>query len=113
MPLYEYHCPQCGNFEVIQKFSEAPLSVCPTCEREVQKQVSAPAIQFKGTGWYITDYARKSSGDATTATSKAEGGGDHKAPAGDGATKASPASDAGGSASTSTTSKTSGTGSAT
>ena len=62
MPLYEYQCPHCGRFEVIQKFSDAPLRVCPTCGRDVQKLLSAPAIQFKGTGWYITDYARKTSG---------------------------------------------------
>ena len=63
MPLYEYQCPKCGRFEVIQKFSDAPLAVCPTCGSAVQKLLSAPAIQFKGTGWYITDYARSGSGD--------------------------------------------------
>src|SRR5437588_11446123 len=56
VPLYEYQCPKCGRFEVIQKFAEAPLAVCPTCRSEVQKLPSAPAIQFKGTGWYVTDY---------------------------------------------------------
>ena len=61
MPLYEYQCAACGRFELIQKFSDAPLSACPTCGGEVQKLLSAPAIQFKGTGWYVTDYARKSS----------------------------------------------------
>jgi putative FmdB family regulatory protein len=64
VPLYEYKCPKCGQFELIQKFSDAPLTVCPTCGREVQKLLSAPAIQFKGSGWYVTDYARKSSGGA-------------------------------------------------
>ena len=62
MPLYEYQCGQCGRFELIQKFSDAPLTVCPTCGNPVHKLLSAPAIQFKGTGWYITDYARKSGG---------------------------------------------------
>jgi putative FmdB family regulatory protein len=62
VPLYEYQCGRCGRFEIIQKFSDAPLTACPTCGQEVQKLLSAPAIQFKGTGWYITDYARKSSG---------------------------------------------------
>jgi putative FmdB family regulatory protein len=61
LPLYEYQCAACGRFELIQKFSDAPLSACPTCGGEVQKLLSAPAIQFKGTGWYVTDYARKSS----------------------------------------------------
>ena len=62
MPLYEYQCPKCGNFEKIHKFSDAPMTKCPTCGSDVQKLFSAPAIQFKGTGWYITDYARKSDG---------------------------------------------------
>ena len=62
MPLYEYECPKCGTFELVRKFSDIPLESCPTCARPVEKLASAPAIQFKGTGWYITDYARKSSG---------------------------------------------------
>ena len=62
MPLYEYECPKCGTFELVRKFSDPPLESCPTCARPVEKLASAPAIQFKGTGWYITDYARKSSG---------------------------------------------------
>jgi putative FmdB family regulatory protein len=62
LPLYEYQCPQHGTFEKMQKFSDPPLTVCPTCGAPVEKLLSAPAIQFKGTGWYITDYARKSSG---------------------------------------------------
>lgn len=63
MPLYEYECPKDGTFERMQKFSDPPLSACPTCGGPVEKLLSAPAIQFKGTGWYITDYARKSSGE--------------------------------------------------
>jgi putative FmdB family regulatory protein len=62
VPLYEYHCPKCGRFELIRKFSDPPLVQCPTCGAEVQKLLSAPAIQFKGAGWYITDYARKGAG---------------------------------------------------
>jgi putative FmdB family regulatory protein len=62
LPLYEYECPKCGTFELVRKFSDAPLESCPTCAQPVEKLASAPAIQFKGTGWYITDYARKSSG---------------------------------------------------
>lgn len=61
MPLYEYQCPNDGRFEVIRKFSDPLLTNCPTCGAEVQKLLSAPAIQFKGTGWYVTDYARKGS----------------------------------------------------
>jgi putative FmdB family regulatory protein len=64
MPLYEYQCDACGTrFELIRKFSDPPLEVCPTCGKgPVQKLISSPAFQFKGSGWYITDYARKSGG---------------------------------------------------
>jgi len=64
MPLYEYECRACGNrFERIQKFSDPPVEVCPTCgDRAVEKLLSSPAIQFKGSGWYITDYAKKNAG---------------------------------------------------
>lgn len=63
MPLYEYQCDACAHrFEVIQKFSDAPIEVCPKCGGAVKKLLSSPAIQFKGSGWYITDYARKSDG---------------------------------------------------
>jgi putative FmdB family regulatory protein len=65
MPLYEYVCDACAHhFEVIQKYSDAPIEVCPKCGGHVQKMLSSPAIQFKGTGWYVTDYARKSSSEA-------------------------------------------------
>jgi putative FmdB family regulatory protein len=59
MPLYEYLCASCGHrFERIQKFSDPPVAECPACGGAVAKQVSSPAIQFKGSGWYITDYAK-------------------------------------------------------
>ena len=60
MPLYEYLCGSCGHrFERIQKFSDAPVAECPSCgAAQVERLVSSPAIQFKGSGWYITDYAR-------------------------------------------------------
>ncbi len=62
MPLYEYQCDSCGHrFEAIQKFSDAPLDTCPKCGAALRKLQSAPAIQFKGAGWYITDYAKKDS----------------------------------------------------
>ena len=61
MPLYEYACSVCGHFEQIQKFSDEPLATCPSCGGPVQRLISAPAIQFKGSGWYITDYAKKNS----------------------------------------------------
>jgi putative FmdB family regulatory protein len=61
MPLYEYRCESCDHrFEVIQRFSDDPIAVCPSCSKgPVVKLLSSPAIQFKGSGWYITDYARK------------------------------------------------------
>ena len=67
MPLYEYRCEACQHrFEVIQKFSDAPVSVCPNCGKgPVVKLMSSPAIQFKGSGFYITDYARKDSGKSS------------------------------------------------
>jgi putative FmdB family regulatory protein len=70
VPLYEYQCPKDGRFEVIRKFSDPPLTVCPTCGSEIQKLASAPAFHLKGTGWYVTDYAKKSSGDTKSGDSK-------------------------------------------
>ena len=60
MPLYEYQCDACGfRFEVIQRFSDAPVEGCQSCGGTVRKLLSSAAIQFKGSGWYVTDYARK------------------------------------------------------
>jgi putative FmdB family regulatory protein len=73
MPLYEYQCQACGRrLERIQKFSDPPLEVCPHCGGKLEKLISSPAIQFKGSGWYITDYARKgeSSKDKGSSSSK-------------------------------------------
>ena len=64
MPLYEYECEQGHRFEKIQKFSDPPIDKCPQCGSPVRKLLSSPAIQFKGTGWYITDYAKKDSAAA-------------------------------------------------
>ena len=66
MPLYEYQCKNCHSLtERIQKFSDPPLTTCPHCGGELEQLISAPAVQFKGSGWYVTDYARSSSkGDA-------------------------------------------------
>src|SRR5262245_66149155 len=69
MPIYEYECPNGHRFEVIQKFDDPPVDVCTQCGAPVQRLISPPAIQFKGSGWYITDYARK--GDSSSeSTSK-------------------------------------------
>jgi len=74
VPLYEYECDNNGHrFEVIQKFSDPPIPTCPTCGGPVHKLISSPAFQFKGSGWYITDYARKDSGGkGTTGTGEKE-----------------------------------------
>jgi putative FmdB family regulatory protein len=86
MPLYEYECEQCAHrFEVIQKFSDPPLERCPKCGGPVHKLQSAPAFQFKGSGWYITDYAKKAEVPAEktapkdgSAGEKKEGGAEKK-----------------------------------
>ena len=68
MPLYEYECEACAHrFERIQKFSDPPVDTCPTCGKgPVRKLLSSPAIQFKGSGWYITDYGRKGGSDKSS-----------------------------------------------
>jgi putative FmdB family regulatory protein len=67
MPLHEYECKKCGHrFERIQKFSDPPVKKCPECGGKVEQLLSAPAVQFKGSGWYVTDYARKSSGSSAS-----------------------------------------------
>jgi putative FmdB family regulatory protein len=59
MPRYDYRCEQCGEtFEVKQKFADEPLTVHEKCGGKVERLISAPALQFKGTGWYVTDYGR-------------------------------------------------------
>ena len=83
MPLYEYECEHCAHrFERIQKFSDPPLEHCPECDGPVRKLLSSPAIQFKGSGWYITDYARKPSGDQAAEAAKEETGSASKDSAG-------------------------------
>lgn len=83
MPLYEYKCHGCGKtFEVIQKFSDDPLNTHPECGGEAERLLSAPALQFKGSGWYVTDYARNSgaskSGDGKSDGAKSENGSSDK-----------------------------------
>ena len=80
MPLYEYECGACGGrFELIRKFSDPPVQVCSLCGKgPVQRQMSSPAIQFKGSGWYITDYSQKGKtgkSDTASADKTAEGKG--------------------------------------
>ena len=67
MPLYEYQCKKCGHrFEKIQKFSDKMVKKCPECGGQVEQMISAPAVQFKGSGWYVTDYAKKGSSQGST-----------------------------------------------
>jgi putative FmdB family regulatory protein len=67
MPLYEYECEKCGHrFEKIQKFSDKMVKKCPECGGRVEQMISAPAVQFKGSGWYVTDYANKSQAPASS-----------------------------------------------
>lgn len=73
MPLYEYQCEKCGHrFEKIQKFSDKMVKKCPECGGKVQQVISAPAVQFKGSGWYVTDYAKKPSSASDGKGSKKE-----------------------------------------
>lgn len=76
MPLYEYQCKKCHSLtERIQKFSDPPLATCPHCGGELEQLISAPAVQFKGSGWYVTDYAKGSSkgGSSNGSSSGSEG----------------------------------------
>ena len=73
MPIYEYQCRQCNErHEIIQKFSDAPLEHCPKCGGEMKKLISSPAIQFKGSGFYKTDYTPSSSSSSSKSESKSE-----------------------------------------
>ncbi len=77
MPLYEYRCNKCGeHVERIQKFSDPPLAKCEKCGGKLERLISSPAIQFKGSGWYVTDYAHKNSAPAgSDAQTPSNGGG--------------------------------------
>ncbi len=73
VPIYEYECTKCGHrFEIVQKVSDTSFPKCEKCKGKVERLVSSPAIQFKGTGWYVTDYARKSSGPEPSKSSSSE-----------------------------------------
>lgn len=93
MPLYEYQCGSCGKrVEKIQKFSDPPLEICEACGGPLRKLPSSPAIQFKGSGWYITDYAKKTAVEGTGTAAKPDAGSGDKGSA----KSESPAGDAGG-----------------
>ena len=102
MPLYEYRCKKCGHqFEKIQSFSAPEEKECPVCKGEVERLISAPAIQFKGAGWYVTDYAAK--GGSKTATKPTDASGDGKPAA---SSESKPAASSDGSSAASSTSST-------
>jgi putative FmdB family regulatory protein len=93
VPLYEYQCKKCGHrFERIQKFSDPLVKKCPECGAAVEQLLSAPAVQFKGSGWYVTDYARKSSAPAsdTKHLESSDGAGEKKTEAGETKSEAKP-----------------------
>jgi putative FmdB family regulatory protein len=70
MPIYEYACERCGTFEEMQRITDDPLAKCPKCKGKVHRLISQTSFQLKGSGWYVTDYARKGNG----ASGKKEGG---------------------------------------
>jgi putative FmdB family regulatory protein len=83
MPIYEYRCPKCGDFDQMQKITEAPLKKCPTCKSKVTKLLSNPAFHLKGGGWYITDYGRKGGDGKGSEGGSSEAKSDDSASSGD------------------------------
>ena len=96
MPLYEYECKKCNHrFERIQKFSDPHVKKCPKCGGPIEQVISAPAVQFKGSGWYVTDYAKKSSTGSASSSSNGDSSKDAKAKSEDsGKTESSSKADA-------------------
>jgi putative FmdB family regulatory protein len=83
VPIYEYRCTKCGHrFETIQKVNDAPLTKCEKCKGKAERLISSPAIQFKGSGWYITDYARKGTSESSGASSESSSSDGGSEPAG-------------------------------
>jgi putative FmdB family regulatory protein len=75
VPLYEYQCKQCGHrFEKIQSFSAPEIKECPVCQGEVEKLISAPSFQFKGSGWYVSDYGKGGAAGSNTKPNTGNGG---------------------------------------
>jgi putative FmdB family regulatory protein len=107
MPIYEYQCQSCGRRnEVMQRLSDPPLATCEECGGALRKLISAPAFQFKGSGWYVTDYARKGSDkkdggdkskDASVDSGKSSGAGSSSSGSSDSGSSSSGSSDSGGS----------------
>jgi len=95
MPLYEYLCTKCGKrTEALQRVGADPLKECPECGGALERLISAPAIQFKGSGWYVTDYAKRNSpGESGSSSSGAPGKGSESKPAEKSADKPASSSD--------------------
>jgi len=93
MPLYEYQCEAGHRFERIQKFSDPPVDTCPTCGSKVRKLLSSPAIQFKGSGFYITDYPKKGSSSGESKSDSGETSSDSAAKSDTSAAKPSSSGD--------------------
>jgi putative FmdB family regulatory protein len=101
MPIYEYQCQTCGKrSELLQRMDDPPMAACPHCGGPVKKLISSPAVQFKGSGWYVTDYAKKgasgSGGSKGEGAKAGEGGGESKAaekPASEGASSSTASSE--------------------
>ena len=74
MPIYEYRCSKCGDFETTQKITDPPLQKCPTCRRKVTKLISTTSFQLKGSGWYVTDYGKSGSAGAKKTDSSSDSG---------------------------------------
>jgi len=72
MPIYEYECRKCGPFEVTQRITEKALRRCPKCKGKVSRLLSAPSFQFKGSGWYVTDYASKGGSEKKSDSSESK-----------------------------------------
>src|SRR5216683_3130693 len=70
MPIYEYMCKKCGNFDIMQRITEDPLKKCPTCGAKVAKLISRSAFHLKGSGWYMTDYGKNGANPSKTDDSK-------------------------------------------
>ena len=95
MPLYEYKCASCGDvFEVIQKFSDEPLHEHPGCGGAVEKLISASALQFKGSGWYVNDYGKNNSGSREKSKSESSDGKSSEAKSSEGKSSEGKSSDA-------------------
>lgn len=97
MPIYEYRCEKCGDFELTQRISDPPAQRCPKCRRKVRRLISNTSFQLKGSGWYVTDYARGGAKKGGEAATNGAGGGASEATSDKAGTKSETKAPAGGS----------------